>query len=168
LTQVPVFIASSPANEVAESKASVHAPEIVTTIISRAIEIIDDDERLAFLTPEIQMLIRRQGTVAVKAIGDRVLGSDCSGEVGASILRATANVSDEKTKRYRVWLMERGLQSRSPFIRHASIAGLLTLKSTTSIGKLRDALAKESSSDLKSKISKVIKRLGPFSIEPVS
>jgi hypothetical protein len=80
--------------------------------------------------------------------------------VAVKTIKLLGSIRDQKTRKYRLWLLERLLNNPSKFIRNSAVIGLASINDTLAIPFLVNAFNTETSEILKGTIKKVIHQLG--------
>lgn len=116
----------------------------------------DSQERRQYLLVKVPPVITRYGTEAVKALMDAVFAPFTTEEMAADLLEIAACTPHGPSLRYRKWLIERGLQCTSPYVRFAATASASELCDNELLGPLKHALDLENVPPLQRQIEQAI------------
>lgn len=118
-----------------------------------------EDEQIRNFSETLLTLLRTFGDATIIEITPYIIGGAASAESAAETLKCLSHYESLVAYIYRIWIMERALQSPSSWIRDAAASALESMDDPTAIPYLREALSKESNVGLRQYLQTVIEYL---------
>ncbi|HUS59173.1 MAG TPA: HEAT repeat domain-containing protein [Planctomycetota bacterium] len=108
---------------------------------------------------QLESAIRQYGLQAICEIDHLINGAQSGAEVASEALRWIGLLSHPPTHKYRLWVLKKSLSSESPRIRDGALLGISFLDDPEAIDALREAIQKESQTELKLDMERVLQQL---------
>jgi len=118
-----------------------------------------EDEQIRNFWEKLLALVGTFGDATITEIAPYIIGEKASAESAAETLKCLSHYESLVAYTYRIWIMERALQSPSSWIRDAAASALESMDDPTAIPYLREALSKESNAGLCQYLQTVIEYL---------
>ena len=118
-----------------------------------------EDEQIRNFSETLLALLRTFGDASITEIAPYIISEKASAESAAETLKCLSHCESLVAYNYRIWIMERALQSPSSWIRDAAASALESMDDQTAIPYLREALSKESNVGLRQYLQTVIEYL---------
>jgi hypothetical protein len=103
--------------------------------------------------------IDRHGNAAMEIISYLFLYKNVNPEVLSEALRWLGRIDQVESHSYRLWLLERSLESPSIFVRDGAILGIAALDDPYAMPALRKAIEKETCEELRENMQAVLEQL---------
>ena len=118
-----------------------------------------EDEQIRSFSEGLALLLSKFGDATIKELLPFIIGEKASAESAAETLKCLSRYESRIAYSYRLWIMERALQSPSSWIRDAAGLALESMDDPTSIPYLQEAISKESNTDLRQFLQAVVEYL---------
>jgi hypothetical protein len=123
--------------------------EQLANLFSIANDGLFDDDQTNRFSEKLAELIYRYGDGTIIGLAPFIIGEQASAESAAATLRCLSHLDSPISYNYRIWLMERALQSTSSWIRDAAALALESLDDPSAIPYLQEAFSKEPNAELR-------------------
>ena len=133
--------------------------EQITNLFLAASEGFYEDEQSRKFSEKLSMLVKLYGDAAINGMAPFIIGERANAEVASATLSCLSHLDGRISYNFRVWLMERALQSRSSWIRDAAALSLESVDDPAAIPFLQEALNKESNAELRQYLHSVLEYL---------
>jgi hypothetical protein len=133
--------------------------EQLSRLFSAAKDEVFEDGMENNFSRAIQSFVEVYSHSAMEAIIRSLVSERINSEVASELMRIIGRIEQETTYRDRLWLLERGLYSKSARIRDGSIIGLASLDDPIAIDPIRSAIDRESVSELRHDMEQVLSQL---------
>jgi len=137
-----------------------HLEELVAELFLMANEGLYEDDQIRKFSDKLSLLVQTYGDATITSLAPYVIGERASTEPAAVTLRCLSHLENRVSYNFRLWLMERALQSSSSWIRDAAALALESMDDPTAIPYLREAFDKESNPELRQYLHSVLEFLG--------
>ncbi|MGH9426414.1 MAG: HEAT repeat domain-containing protein, partial [Terriglobia bacterium] len=133
--------------------------QLVEQTVFSAVEEPFEDGAPSRLTESLASFLREFGNDACKAIDQTLESLAINDEVADEVFRFLGSVKHRATHKYRLNLLQRGLQSPSARIRYAAILGLASMNDPDTIPAVTGALQSESSERVRRAVHRLLEQL---------
>ncbi len=123
--------------------------EKVEALFEVAMDEIFEDGVESQFSRQLVSYIRSYGDAAMEAIADLIVYERANQEVISEALRWVGVMDHPPTHNYRLWLLERSLQSSSARVRDGALLGLVYLEDPHAMTYLKRAIEKEQCGELR-------------------
>lgn len=106
-------------------------------------------------------LIEQLGNSAVEVVASIILREKANPAVSAEALKWISHIDQPKSYAFRLWLLEKSLQSPLTIVRDAALLGVASLDDQHSIPAINDAISREACPELREDLIQVLKQLDP-------
>jgi hypothetical protein len=106
-------------------------------------------------------LIEQLGNPAVEVVALIILRGKANSAVSAEALKWISHIDQPKSYAFRLWLLEKSLQSPLAIVRDAALLGVASLDDQHSIPAINDAISRETCPELREDLIQVLKQLNP-------
>jgi len=131
----------------------------VKALFESAREMTFEDGMESDFSCDLEKLIRKHQTTALVEIVDQICYRQGIDELKAEALRWLGRILDRTTYNYRRWLLEHCLSDPSPRVRDGAVLGLASLDDPHSIPYLREAVNRETCSELRKDMQQTLSEL---------
>lgn len=107
----------------------------------------------------LEKIIHEHSSNAIIVLSNIILSEDINAEIASEALRLVGRIEHPETYSIRLWLLEQSLNSNSARIRDSAVLGLDSIDDPYSIDALKDAIVKESYSELREDMKQVLQQL---------
>jgi hypothetical protein len=104
-------------------------------------------------------LIEMLGNSAVEVIASIIIGEKANPSVSAEALKWIGHIDQPRSYAFRLWLLERSLQSSFAIIRDAALLGVASADDPHSIPPIRNAISREACLELREDLTQVLMQL---------
>jgi hypothetical protein len=118
-----------------------------------------EDEQIRSFSQGLSSLLSKFGDATIKELLPFIIGEKASAESAAETLKCLSHYENRIAYNYRIWIMERALQSPSSWIRDAAGLALESMDDPTAIPYLQEAISKESNAGLRQFLQTVVEYL---------
>lgn len=126
-----------------------HLEELVADMFLAAGDGLFEDDQVRSFSDKLLTLLYLYGDATIESIAPYVIGEKASAETASATLRCLSHIDSVVSYNYRIWLMERALQSSSSWIRDAAALALESMDDSSAVPFLQEALRKESNRELR-------------------
>jgi hypothetical protein len=133
--------------------------EQIENLFLAASEGFYEDEESRNFSEKLSRLVRLYGDAAIIGIAPFIIGDRANAEVASATLNCLSHLEGRVSYNFRIWLMERALQSHSSWIRDVAASSLESMDDPTAIPYLQEALSKESNPELRRYLRLVLEYL---------
>jgi hypothetical protein len=110
---------------------------------------------------ELVRLIEVLGNSAVEVIASIIIGGKANPAVSAEALKWISHVDQPGSYAFRLWLLEKSLESPFVNIRDAALLGIASVDDQHSISAINHAISRETCPELREDLIQVLKQLDP-------
>jgi hypothetical protein len=128
----------------------------ITDLYNLANDGLFEDEQIREFWEALSALLLTFGDAAIEGIAPYIIGEKASAECASETLKCLSHQETLVAYDYRIWIMERALQSPSSWIRDAAALALESMDDRTAIPYIQEALSKESNESLRQYLQTVI------------
>lgn len=107
----------------------------------------------------LEKIIHEYSSNAIIVLSNIILGEAVNSEIASEALRLVGRIKHPETYSIRLWLLEQSLNSNSTRIRDSAVLALDSINDPSSIDALKDAIVKESYSELREDMKDVLQQL---------
>ena len=139
--------------------ASGQLEQQVFSLFQTASDGISDDELFKAFSEKLSTLVILYGDAAVVAMAPFIIGDKANAEVASAALNCLSHIEGRVAYNFRMWVIERSLQSRSSWVRDAAALGLESMDDASAIPYLQEAKSREKNSELHQYLQSVLEYL---------
>ncbi|NOT24083.1 MAG: HEAT repeat domain-containing protein [Nitrospiraceae bacterium] len=110
---------------------------------------------------ELVHVVEMLGTTAIEVVASIILKDKANPAVLAEALKWISHVDQPRSYAFRLWLLEKSLQSASPRIRDAASLGIAAADDPHSIPAVKSAIERETCQELRDDLAQVLRQLDP-------
>lgn len=125
----------------------------------RGVEERFEDGMESGFSKELESLVRRYGSVSRDVLSRLLQGGNLSASVWAEALRCLGRIDDPNSREARLWVLEKGLTSRSPLVRDGAALGIASMDDPSAIPYLQRAIEAETVRELRADMLEVLAQL---------
>lgn len=133
--------------------------EQITDLYNAANGGLFEDEQIRSFSQGLSSLLNKFGDATITELAPFIIGEKASAESAAETLKCLSRYESRVAYNYRIWIMERALQSPSSWIRDAAGLALESMDDPTAIPYLKEAISKESNAGLCQYLQMVVEYL---------
>jgi hypothetical protein len=108
---------------------------------------------------ELESLVRTYGPSSKEILAGLLEDNGVSAEVWGEAMRCLGRLDDPASQEARLWLLEKGLTSRSAFVRDSAALGLASMDHPSAIPYLQRAIEAEKIAELRADMNEVLAQL---------
>ena len=139
--------------------ASGQLEQQIFSLFHAASDGISDDELFKAFSDKLSTLVILYGDAAVETMAPFIIGDKANAEIASAALNCLSHIEGRIAYNYRMWVIERSLQSRSSWIRDAAALGLESMDDPSAIPYIREAHSREQNSELRRYLQSVLEYL---------
>ena len=136
-----------------------HLNEQLIDLYLIANEGLFEDDQIKNFSERLSALVYTYGDATISGLAPFIIGEQASAESAAATLRCLSHFESPISYNFRIWLVERALQSPSSWTRDAAALALESMDDLTAIPFLQEALSKESNAELRQHFHSVLEYL---------
>jgi hypothetical protein len=131
----------------------------IESLFSATSEAFFEDEQSWDFSERLSTIVKIYGDTAISSLAPFIIGKQASAELAAETLNCLSHLESRIAYNYRIWLMERALQSPSSWIRDAAALSLESMDDPSAVPYLQEAFNKESNAELRQYMSSILEYL---------
>lgn len=136
-----------------------HLNEQLADLYLTANEGLFEDDQTKKFSEKLSALVYTYGDATIIGLAPFIIGEQASAESAAATLRCLSHLENRIAYNFRIWLVERALQSASSWIRDAAGLALESMDDPSAIPYLQEAFSKESNAELRQYFHSVLEYL---------
>jgi len=131
----------------------------ILSLFQTASDGVSEDQQYRAFSDKLSTLVILYGDSAIEAMAPFIIGDRVNAEIASATLNCLSHIEGRTSYNFRIWIMERSLQSRSSWIRDAAALGLEAMDDPAAIPYLKEALGREPNSELRRYLQSVLEYL---------
>ncbi len=158
--------ASTVGDDYEQSPSSIQQRELtryventIDRLFESARELYFEDGMGTYFSRELVSLIKKYGNLAMAEISYLITYGRIDEEVASEALRWSARIDDASTYGWRLWVLEKGLSSKSPVVRDGAALGLVSMGDAHALQYMRKAIEQETITELRYDLQEALKEL---------
>ncbi len=136
-----------------------HLNEQLVDLYLTANEGLFEDDQIKNFSERLSALVYAYGDATIISLAPFIIGEQASAESAAATLRCLSHFESPISYNFRIWLVERALQSSSSWTRDAAALALESMDDLTAIPFLQEAFDKEPNVELRQHFQSVLEYL---------
>jgi hypothetical protein len=138
---------------------SAYLEESLTDLFLTANEGLFEEDQVRKFSEKLTLLLYTYGDATIECLAPYIIGERANAETASATLRCLSHIDSRVSYNYRIWIMERALQSTSSWIRDAAGLALESMDDPSAVPFLQEAFKKESNHELHQFLQSVLEYL---------
>ena len=147
-------------NTVMQQELTKYAESTIDHLFESAEEEYFEDGMESGFSRELVSLVKKYGELAMDEIAYLITYGRVDDEVASEALRWLARIDNPSTYGWRLWILEKSLNSKSPAVRDGAAVGLASMHDAHAIQYIRKAIRQETVAELRCNLQGALKELG--------